>query len=218
MKQFKLIGRLGAILIAALVSIGQALAEEKGRFALAADYGDFSGKCRKNRPPGTKTKLYFVPIDEIDTWPALKTTTDPGDSITLDGDIVLDAVTTGKGYWRTVDIVADTGQVMTAFVGERGGKSWDSTLNFFLPGTATATREWIDCLTQECNIALVPTRESPTEYVVYGSPDDPAEFETVELDSGLAVGDRSGTNFSLKDVSGNMLRTYAGTLDLTPNP
>lgn len=190
--------------------------EEAPPVALHSDYGNFDANCGVNRPPGTKTIAYAFPTVEVETWPDLKTTTSPGDSLTYDGDIAMVTVGTGLGYMRKINIVSDTGKISAAWVGERGGKAWQNSFGFFLAGTATETIEWINCFINTCSVVMIPTREKPLEYKVFGSPTDPAVIESVELDSGEAVGDRSGTAIVVQDVSGNPIYTYAGVIDVTP--
>lgn len=214
MNPFKLIYSL---LVLAISFVSALCEENPHQLRLATDYGDFTGGCGINRIPGTKTIAYAVPTGEITTWPALKTTTAPGDSITLDGDIILDAVTVGKGYFRQMDIVTDTGEISSAWVGDVGGKAWENRFSFFLAGTSTQNIEWYDCLVNNCNVMLVATRESPSEYKVLGSKDDPIIFEEVNITTGLAVGDRSGAALVAYDPAGHPIYTYAGTVDTTPN-
>jgi len=179
-------------------------------------YGNKTDSCGKNRAAGVKTRMYAVPVAEIDEFPILKTTTGAGDTLTYDGDITL-VSTTGLGYFRSIDIITDTGEVMSDFVGDQGGKAWKNSFKFFLAGTAVENREWAHKFSNTCSVVLVASREKPDTYMVLGSPTDPVIFDEVKMSTKNKVGEGApGFAFALRDPSGNPVYEYAGAVDVTP--
>lgn len=174
--------------------------------------------CGKAIPPGTKTKLYLIPVDEIVSWPATAAAgggTAQGDTKILDEawDLV---VVVGKGFWRTVDILVDTGNLREIMEGEFGGQGIRQRLDFFVLGNGAAQQEWADDMLafSGCLIAMIPTKAG--DYHVLGDLDNPVFLEALEGGSG---GDRVGYAYTLYANTGFTTSIYdAAThgVDVTP--
>lgn len=183
------------------------------------DIKDLVKNCGAPNPPGTETVLYIVPESEITTFPGLLATTGPGDSVILDGPIVLDAVTTGIGFFRQIPIVSNSGMVNDNMVGEIGGRSFESDFTFFVAGTEEDRLEFANNMANCCFVAMIRTKTG--KYRVIGKLGDPAYANEIAATTGAAPGDRNGTAYVLKYDSGKTLPFYdadAHGIDITPNP
>jgi hypothetical protein len=177
--------------------------------------------CGANNPPGTRTKLYLAPSGEFNGWPQTAADgggTDPGDSLILDEPFDFTTAPVGAGYWREVDIVADTGEIRDTLVGEVGGRSWENMFAFFLSGLEAERLEFAKNMANCCIVALLQDRNGV--YRVIGRFDDPAFIESIELTTGLKSGDRRGGAYVIKWSSGSPTSVYDAEthgIELTPN-
>jgi hypothetical protein len=179
--------------------------------------------CGQSIPPGTKTKVYFTFVSELTGFPATAEDnggTDQGDSKMLDEAFDFSAAASGKGFWRELDILVDTGSVADTLEGEIGGQGFVNRLPFFVLGDGAAEREFADQVAANsgCTIWLVPTKGG--RYIVVGNPDNPVFIEQIEGGTGTQNGDRVGFAYTLYANTGytSMLYdadTYA--IDTTPN-
>ena len=131
--------------------------------------------CGDTNAPGLTTKAYAVCSCDIDVFPGMKTYTNPGDTITLDGDITLDAL---KQFF-TLNIVEDTGKLTENAVGETGSKSMESMYEGFIPGTGAANLEFIKDQLNACDVFVVKDAEGQMR--VLGTKDRPAFLDSVEI-------------------------------------
>lgn len=168
--------------------------------------------CGQANPPGVKVRCYAVHKDDIDTYPARKAfnPANPGDSVTLDGDIVL---LPNKAF-VPFDLVVDTGEIVTNMVGAEGSKSYESFLNGTLPTTDAIVREWLECNANGCLVIIV--QEKSGQLRVLGTKDVPATLDTVEGGTGIVAGDTRGYAIGIKDHTGLTASTYEGVIDLDP--
>lgn len=175
------------------------------------------GQACGSNPAGTRTKLYLIPAAELDGFPALKTSTGAGDTMTLSEPF--DFVTTvGKGYWREFDILQDTGSVVDTLVGEIGGKAYETVVNGHFVGVGAPQLETLNSFSNTPMVAIIQDRKGV--HRVIGRDDDPAYLDTAEATTGQAIADRRGITFSIKAVSGSPAPVYDAATDginLTPN-
>jgi len=172
---------------------------------------DLTGACGKNVPPGVRTRVFFVPEEEVATYPNPLTTTGPGDSQILDGDIILEPLS----YFRQVDIVVKEGEVKDTLVGEVGGKSWETMFEFIIAGVGPVETEFAACLANGCPLILIPDKEAQVRSV--GEVGNPAYADAIELTTGKASGDRKGGTYAMKFESGTPAKFYTGVIDLDPS-
>ncbi len=166
--------------------------------------------CGDTNAPGLTTKAYAVCSCDIDVFPGMKTYTNPGDTITLDGDITLDAL---KQFF-TLNIVEDTGKLTENAVGETGSKSMESMYEGFIPGTGAANLEFIKDQLNACDVFVVKDAEGQMR--VLGTKDRPAFLDSVEITTGATSVDRAGVAFTVKSTQGGPAPVYAGVIDLDP--
>lgn len=148
-----------------------------------------SRDCSLSNPPGVKALVYAVLATDIDTFPALKSTTDPGDSVTLDGNITLKA---GK-EWAALQFQVKNNKLRSSKTGERGaGGGFDNIFEGFLPGMRAVEMEAINLLNAPCGYVFAVTQKN-NEVRIIGSPDEPAYPDTLDSDTGLTGDDKAGT-------------------------
>jgi hypothetical protein len=161
--------------------------------------------CGGKIVPGTIYIMYFVASCDIETFPAIKTTTAIGDGITLDGNIVLKA---GKTFKR-VTIITNTGRIKHEGVGTETSKSYSNALDIKMPKDI-ASDEWFNDMQNFEGVVLV--REKVGRYRTFGNIDSPAFFEVTNGDTGAVLADENAWNATLKDEVGNVAPIYTGNI------
>lgn len=164
--------------------------------------------CGAEIIPGTTAKIYAVCGCDVDTYPELKTTTSVGDSITLDGNIILK---TGK-KWATIDLIESTGKITDKEVGEIGSQTIQSTFEFKISKTKAAD-EWVSKTRNGCVIYLVEDREGNIR--VFGDPKSTARRTNAEGVNGPAQENAKDYSFTIMTTNGRVAPYYEGTIDLT---
>lgn len=181
--------------------------------------------CDKSCPPGTNARLRIVPACEIDDFP--DTLADPnvdqlpgdtpGDIVTLDGDIVLDATVPGQGYWREFDIIIGSGQVTDTLVGSDGSWSWDSDILFRLACVDRDQAAFAKCMANGCYVFAIQPKGSDFWRVV-GNPDNAAKAQSIVLDTGSTSDSVNQGTYVARANTECPALYYDGVFDLTPNP
>lgn len=177
--------------------------------------------CEENAAGGTNQFLFVIPVCEVleNGFPPLKTTTAPGDSVTLDGGFTL-TTDTGTGYWRRYDLEPDTGRVAAALVGENRATAFEQMADGYLAGTDSICKEALQNFVGKGIIAISPDRNGI--YHVTGDLDNPAYLQTGDgFDTKTTITELAGSAFSFKSMSPRISPTYdivANPLNLTPNP
>lgn len=152
-------------------------------------YYDLPGARGKDNMGGFSVTAYLCPIDAFDTIKGFKTTTAPGDKVTIDGDHVWKAT---KGVVKVKTTLA-TLKAMLESVGERGGKSHKGSLEFFRPGTTKADAEFQRQAPNDEFIMFVKDPNSGA-YLQCGTEDLPLEI-TGSYDSGTVADGRKGFTY-----------------------
>lgn len=189
-----------------------------GQMIMMCVLSNLADVCGQPNPEGTETTIYAVPESEITDFPDALTTTNPGDSMILDGPIVLDAVTTDLGYFRTFPIIPDTGEVKDTMIGPRGGRSWQSTFDFEVAGAGAEQLEFAKCMATGCWVFIV--KDKAGVHRVLGSKGNHAYLESAEVATGKDGSGRK-TVYQLIYKSGCPAPVYDAEthgIDVTPNP
>jgi len=180
--------------------------------------------CGEKRPPGTKSKLYWTLKEELQSMPATRAdlviapaVAAPGDTKIYDEPFAFVA-TSGVGYWRSMDILVDTGQLREIGEGEIGSLKHIQEVDFFLLGNKAIQQENLDALTAHsgCLIAIIPTQDG--SFHVVGDLDNPVFIKPYTGGSG---GDKVGYEMSAMANTGYSSLLYnADThgINITPNP
>lgn len=176
--------------------------------------------CGNQMPPGTIIDLYYTCSCELNAFPGTLTTTNPGDSVTLDGPFDFTGAATGEGYWRKTQMLINTGGIKQVVEGEVGGQGLMASGRFFIVGTEAEQAEFAENMVKAsgCLVLMMKQRESDMMRVI-GSKDIPAVVESIEFDGGEKIGDRNGAAYSIKAETG--IRYYDDAthgINVTPAP
>lgn len=176
--------------------------------------------CGQSNSPGTRAKLRLIPASSLDGMPQTKfellvdpATAEPGDSMIYNEPF---PVKVGEN-WLEYDIIVNTGQITGTMEGEIGGRSFRNGVAFQIAGIGADRKEFAKCVANGCFVAMITDREDETH--VFGRHDDPAFFETIELDSGVQVGDRRSIAYMLQTSEGGPALSYnlnTHGIDLVP--
>ena len=172
------------------------------------DVTSYTAECGTKIVPGTKSKLYLVCACDIDTFPARKSTTAVGDSITLDGDIVLK---TGKAF-AEIDIISETGVIKHTGVGSITSKNFTNSFDFKVQKDK-ASDEWFNNTQNACLVGIIVEKDGTMR--VFGQPDVPARIESAEGSTGGENADEKSWIAQIMDKTGQVAPIYEGAIDLT---
>lgn len=161
-----------------------------------ADFLSLTRNCGKAPIKGTKTKLYMIPFAEISAFPqtraAIKVaggteTPVQGDTKILDEAYGL-ITETGKGYFREVDILVNTGDVNNSLTGEVGGQENEVVSRFFILGNGPKEREFVDVMMQHngCLHMAMPSKDGQMQAI--GEPDNPVFVRSYDGGTGGGSG------------------------------
>ena len=145
----------------------------------------------------------------------IKTTNAAGDSVTIDGSHIFkdDPDNPGKKYgFLKAYSTLDASQLKIDPVGERDGRGYKSSLDFFNPGNSKASAEFMRIIKNHNNIVLVKTPDGTVQQ--QGSEDLPAEI-VGSYDSGKLSGGRRGTTYKSEAYQNGPL-FYEGAIDIKP--
>jgi len=173
------------------------------------------GPQGKDNQPGLKGLIYIAPEEWFEKIAGLKTTTGAGDSVTIDGSHTFkdNPATPGVKYgFLTAYATQDTAQLKLDPTGERDGRGYKASLEFFNPGSGKEASEFARIIKNESCLMLVKTPDGIVQQV--GSEGLGAEI-VASYDSGKLSGGRRGNMFKAEAYQqGNQY--YEGTIDLLP--
>lgn len=156
---------------------------------------------------GMATKFIFTQMDELLTIKGLKTTTSPGDSVTINGSHVWAATKGAHAIYFTTESV----KLKAEPQGEKGGESKKITVSGFYPGTSKAAAE-LD--RKGANDEFIGWVKDPNtgNFVQIGSEDFPATIKCT-YDSGEAGSGRKGYSI---EITASMvgITFYEGTFTM----
>lgn len=170
---------------------------------------DLTFECGQGLIPGATAKLYMVCACDIDTFPGYLTTTGTGDSITLDGNIVLKA----NKKFAAVDVVVDSVDLTHTLVGVRTSKNYTNKID----GKAAKTKaadEWFEKNKNACIVCILEEKDGAKR--VIGTDKIPAFLDTAEGKIGTSNESEKSWIFSIMDSTGKVAPYYTGTIDLDP--
>jgi hypothetical protein len=103
------------------------------------NYQNLPGLNGADNTSGLQVNCHFAPISEFLLIKGFKTTTDPGDSVTIDGSHTFAA---GKGFTKAYGTLG-TGQLTSESNGEVDGRGATNKGVFFHPGNKKEVAEFI---------------------------------------------------------------------------
>jgi hypothetical protein len=174
------------------------------------------GPGGKDNQPGLKGIVYIAPEDWFLKIAGFKTTTGAGDSVTIDGSHTFkdNPAKPGEKYgFLKAYATQDTAQLKLDPTGERDGRGYKASLEFFNPGAGKEAAEFMRIVKNTSCFMLVKTPDGVVQQV--GAEDLGAEI-VGSYDTGKLSGGRRGTNFKAEAYQqGNQF--YEGTIDLLPD-
>lgn len=174
-----------------------------------SDLFDLTGICGETNLPGVATTCYYICRDDIESFPPFMTYVAPGDSLRLEGDIVMKA--TKKMYRH--EIVSSTGMLQSTLVGEQGSQVFDNVFEGRYKKTDAKTLEFVERVKDGCGILII--KELTGDYRVIGNMDTNAQVIEAQASSGMKTGDSRGTTIKFKDEIGRPAPFYTGDFDIT---
>jgi hypothetical protein len=161
----------------------------------------------KDNMGGMATKFQFTDLDALDVIKDLKQTTDPGDSVTIDGNHVWKG---GKGA-HEIYFTSESVTLKVEPQGEMGGMSNKVTATGFYPGTSKVAAELARKGGNDEFIGWVIDPNTKKK-VQIGSEDFPATIKCA-YDSASAGSGRKGYTFTI-EASMLGLTFYEGDITL----
>lgn len=166
----------------------------------------------KRNNPGMASKIWFLPIAELDEIPEPPVWAAPGDSLRIDGAItVVDPLTMG---FREIYVTAKTAKLLMELVGQTDSKSIDLREEFFRPGFDEG---FLEMILEDPDIIIAAKKPDCADdtLIIIGAPCNPAKIGEATYDSGLM-----GETDAMNGWSGVV--TYSGIdirlLDGATNP
>ena len=163
--------------------------------------------CDKEVSPGVDTQTYWVYEKEIDTMPALKTSTGAGDKMVYDGSIVL----LPGAEWRAVRLHTKTGEVENNKVGENGIGGWTNKMVGQIAGNAPAQAQFAKCATSACGVVIL-VKQNDGNMRVIGKKGAPAIVQNWDEKTGKTSTDFAGHTFLFQADNNAPAYFYEGTI------
>lgn len=193
-----------------------------------ADFLSLTRGCGTTPIKGTKTKLYAIPLAEINDFPSTraelrKAADEPiaqGDTKIID-EAFSYVADSGKGYHRTVDILVNTGDVANTLSGEVGGQENEVITRFYIQGNSPREKEFVDMLMKHngCLHLAIPTKDGQMQSL--GDQENPVFVRSYDGGSGGGQGgERVGYSFELftgEPLTNRVINVEDHPLNLTPN-
>lgn len=125
--------------------------------------------CGAIHSPGTKRKIYYAFVRDIETFPAPKSNpTEPKDKVILLGDYVMKS---GK-YFHSITCHLNENTFQNEFMGERGSGNFQNRGEFAFLGNSDEATGLMSLLAREEVVVIVPLNTGAM--AVIGSEDHPA--------------------------------------------
>lgn len=163
-------------------------------------YYDLPKRNGRQNMGGFSVLVYFAPLSVFTTVKDVKATTDPGDSVTIDGAHVFAST---KGFIKAYTTL-DTAKLLTETIGERGGRAKKITGEFVYPGMSKLAAE----LDRNCQndefVILVKDINPGGKFIQVGTKDLPADL-MAKFDSGTVSSGRKGFTFSFEAYAHSLL-------------
>lgn len=167
-------------------------------------------KTTDDKIGGTANYILVADVSDFTTIKGLKTTTNPGDTVTIDGSHVFAA---NKGFAK-IYITPNTGILKLGNIGARDKRSKKPVYEGEMPGTDPIAIEAARHLKNRDVIVLVPLASLPAgSYAQVGSEDFPAELSD-DYDSTVVEGDGARTKLMVEAAGAQSLVVYEGTVTL----
>jgi hypothetical protein len=158
---------------------------------------------------GMAVEVLFAPLDYFAVIKKLKTTTAPGDSVTIDGSHTFKD---GYGFHKAFATIESVKKMLES-QGEIAGRSKKAKAEFFYPGTSKAAAEF-DRQAQNDEFIFLFKDPNTGKRLQLGSEDYPA-IVSANYDSATPASGRKGFAFTAEANQLGM-QFYEGDIELAP--
>ena len=175
---------------------------------------------------GIRKKLYYIPVSELTANPATSAATKVlasqtpalGDELIWETDFTK-VTTVGLGYFRSIDIHVETGEIKTEGTGNPGEVSFKNTLDFTVKGMSPAALQLGRDIANCCAGFVFIIEDRNGSRKVLGRVGDGAFLTAASGTTGVASTDRAGVSYTITTFDGEPpMELKAGVaIDTTPN-
>lgn len=160
---------------------------------------------------GTEVTHYYAPLAQISVMPV-----PPEPASTLDEMVT---ISNGIGFYtgykfHQIYSTLDTGRVQDKLVGEFDGKSFESSFEWYFPGTLAKALALISKFANS-NMIFIAT-EANGQHRLIGSKSFPAKLSQADVDTGAKTSDRKGIRLKVESRGKTPAPIYTGVITLTP--
>jgi len=174
------------------------------------DIQDLAGvACGTIVPPGTKTLVYVVAMDNVVSIP------DPVGGATLgDGKrIIADIVLAANKYWASLYVISETGELKATQVGTNT-RSYNSNFDFMVVGKGPDVDQWVEEQANRCFLALVTEKTGHVRLM--GGIGTPVKQTASEFTTGKGSDTEKVWSITWTDITGFVPFYYEGAIDTDP--
>lgn len=168
-------------------------------------------ECNTN-PGGMQTMHAYGEIGDVLEWPEVIDPDGLSDSVTIADDIVMKPTKQMYDLYTTMD----TAEVKDESVGEIDGKSFESTFEFFHPGSK-AKMMALASKVNNGNFFFV-VKEADGQKRLFGSPAFPAKIDTSSITTAKDTKGRKGWTAKFRTRGSTPVPIYTGAVPLSPAP
>ncbi|BDD13146.1 hypothetical protein FUAX_55780 (plasmid) [Fulvitalea axinellae] len=161
--------------------------------------------------PGGEQAVFVASVDDFEEIKKTKTTTEPGDSCTIDGDHTFK---TGKGFAK-IYMSDEVMQALMESISEAGSKQYNIKAMGYLPGLNPVNSEFATAIQNDDVILLVPLRNGHVLQLGYmGTVVASGAKCASSGDSGIASGGKAGHSFEFSSYQRPLY--YEGAITEVP--
>ncbi len=175
------------------------------------DFGDLLWPNGSDNIGGTQVTHYYAPLSQIISLPVPPIPAASLDEmVTIDDNIVF---FTGYKFHQMYSTL-DTGRVQDKLVGETDGKSFESSFEWFFPGTLARALALITKFANS-NMIFIAVEANGQNRII-GSRKFPAKLTLADVDTGGKTSDRKGVKLKVESRGNTPAPIYTGIISLTP--
>lgn len=182
-----------------------------GIFMMAFNFADMEWADGAKNMGGIQTIGYYAPVSEIDNFPAL-----PANPVTAAQEVTLEAspgfTFLNSKFFRKLYSTMETAEVKDEVQGERDGKSFKHSAEFFFPGTSEEALAFA-ANANNTRMVFIFIEASGGNRRVIGSREFPAEV-SCSFTTGKATADRKGMTVTVTSYGYTPAPLYDGVIRL----
>src|SRR3989338_2899850 len=175
-----------------------------------ADIQDLAGvACGTVIPPGIKTKISVVALNNVVSIPDAVGGSTLGDALRITDDVVLAA----NKFWASLYVISETGELKVTQVGTNT-RSFTATGEFMIVGGGPASDQWVQEQANRCFLALFTEKTGAKRLL--GGIGTPVKQTASEFTTGKGSDTEKVWNITWTDITGYVPYYYEGAVDEDP--